>query len=835
MIGLLRKAYDGGANGLRTITCVMLFGVFLGGANSHVKASDSKTLIAHQKTTKNATTLSTSTQSNKAQLDVSILVGANPENLATKDNNCRLNPTASEYISKTFLLLNVGTEKFFNIGGAYGRHASLSNTGMYLWIWNNSKTEGIYDIRTRLNYVIGSTTVPENKDNADSYVQYIDNDTRMKGIYPDCQPLSDANPEFGWKFEKAVGYSETNKIYKISTYEDKDGNRRYLTATPEDTDGNLCKAEALNYNDYQIWKLVTVQEYYNLFKNSPSDLNSPIDITFLMQNPEFGYNKSNGSFWLPTGNEAHYLRLGVEDYYKKTTEPYYKRLINNKEERIDEHNEYLYQNGKYFCADIKKQRNTGINQWVTVDKAGWYIVRCNGFSNTNGLAKLFVNDFIYSFKDMLTNMGLDLEGINSKNISENLLNPLEANGPDDLLKAGKEFYKDRYVNQVAIYISQEAIDLMKYIGDKEQLCIGIKIEDDGSSADGEWTAFDNFRLLYAGESSNAPDLVLDEDNPDLKYLTETIDEYKNCVLHLNRSFELNKWNTLILPVNLTYGQMRYTFGDDVKLAKLYTLTPNSVRFKTVECNSDDDVMLAAYTPYIIKPTKAAGENPAYTTPRLKKEANKNWIYDENKGITYPEEGVERYIGGKVSIEANHYDIPNVTLDRTLLKTKLDNHWVSTTTTSTTSPDADKNKMVCKGTMAKTFYINKDGKGSFYEDEGEKRDDLHGDYFMNKGTMYKVPAKKQYGLKAFRCWFELTNTTDAGTNSPSPAKDVKLFINGIEDETTGIGDIITDPAFSHAAYQYDGVYNLQGQLVRQGTSLEGLPQGIYLVKGKKVKK
>ena len=68
MIDLLRKSYDGGANVLRTITCIMLFELFLGGANSHVKASDSKTLTAHQKTTKNATTLSTSTQSNKAQL-----------------------------------------------------------------------------------------------------------------------------------------------------------------------------------------------------------------------------------------------------------------------------------------------------------------------------------------------------------------------------------------------------------------------------------------------------------------------------------------------------------------------------------------------------------------------------------------------------------------------------------------------------------------------------------------------------------------------------------------------------------------------------------------------
>ena len=799
MIDLLRKSYDGGANGLRTITCIMLFGLFLGGANSHVKASDSKTLTAHQKTTKNAITLGTSTQNNKAQLDVSKLVGADPEKLATLNNECRLNPTYSDYISKTFLLLNVGTEKFFNIGGAYGRHASLSNTGMYLWIWKNSTTEGTFNIRTRLNYVIGSTTVPGNENNADSYVQYIDNDSRMPGIYPDCQPTDTRG--FGWKFIPAKGHSDTNKVYTISTYGD-----RYLTATPDDKDGNLCKAEALSNSDNQVWKLVTLQEYYDLFKNSPSDLNSPIDITFLLENPGFGYNKSDGSSWLTTGKDTHYLRFGVEDYYKKKSEAYYK---DNKGNEIS-FNDYLYQNGKYFCADIKNKRNTEINQWVTVDKAGWYIVRCNGFSNTNGLAKLSVTDYITGTMTRST-----------------VLNPLEANGPKDLLEAGKVFYNnDKYENEVMIHLTTNDLKSMGGI-----LIIGIKIDDDGTTpSKSEWTAFDNFRLLYAGESANTPDLVLDEDNPDLKYLTETIDEYNNCVLHLNRSFELNKWNTLILPVNLTYGQMRYSFGDDVKLAKLYKLTPNSVRFKTVECNSDDDVMLEAYTPYIIKPTKAAGQNPAYTTPRLKKEGNQNWIYDENEGITYPEEGVKRYTGGKVSIDANHYDIPNVTLDRDKLSKYLDKHWVSTTTTSTTAPDADKNNMVCKGTMAKTFYI-KDGNGFFYEE----RDKLGGDYFMSKGTMYKVPTNKQYGLKAFRCWFELTKTTDASTNSTFPAKDVKLFINEIEDETTGIGDIITDPAFSHAAYQYDGVYNLQGQLVRQGTSLEGLPQGIYIVKGKKVKK
>lgn len=793
----LEKRMMGGANGLRTITCVMLFGVFLGGANSHVKASDSKTLTVHQKTTKNATTLDTSTQSNKAQLDVSKLVGADPEDLATLNDTCRETPNNPKYADSTFVLLNVGTEKFFNIGGAYGRHASLSNTGMYLWIWKNSTTQGTYNIRTLQNYVKKTAT----DDNQNNYVQYyIDN--KHDGVYLDCLP-SNASYKYGWKFEpaEAEGYdAKTNKIYKISTYGDKDGNRRYLTATPEDTEGNFCNAisETPQNSEYQLWKLITLKEYYELFNASPSDLSSPIDATFLIQNPGFNYNTSNSEKWMVTAYPDD-VRFGVEGYYKKKTEDYYKgEAINN--------DEYLYKNGKYFCGDIKERHNTEIHQWVTVNKAGWYIVRCNGFSNTNSLAKLFVSS------------------PNINKTASTILNSLEADGPTDLLEAGKEFYNDKYENEIMIRLTKDEID-NHYGG---YLQIGIKIDDDGTTpSEGEWTAFDNFRLLYAGESSNAPDLVLDEDNPDLKYLTETIDEYKNCILHLNRSFELNKWNTLILPVDLTYGQMRYTFGDDVKLAKLYTLTPNSVRFKTVECESDNDVMLEAFTPYIIKPTKEAGQNSAYTTPHLKKAANQNWLGD-NEGISYADEGIKRYTGGKVSIDANHYDIPNVTLDRALLNTKLDNHWVSTTTTSTTAPDADNNNMVCKGTMAKTFYI-KDNKGYFYKDDNEERDKLSGDYFMNKGTMYKVPDTKQYGLKAFRCWFEL------GLNSTSQAKDVKLFINEIEDETTGIGDIITDPAFSHAAYQYDGVYNLQGQLIRQGTSLEGLPQGIYVVKGKKVKK
>lgn len=739
-----------------------------------------------------------------AQLDVEKLIGCDPNDIINTGNDHRVRSNSPEARDSTFLLFNVGAEKFFNIGGSYGRHASLSDYGMYLWIFQNSKTSGAFNIRTLQNYVAKTKIDPGNPDNEDSYVQYIEQDQYKQGVYLDCNPTDD-NCAFGWIFEKAKGYDETkNKVYKIRTY----GNR-YLTATPNDANGNLCEAtdEKQENADYQVWKLITVAQYYKLFDESPSDLSAPVDATFLLQNPGLNYNKATAAHWSAFGDN-HFIHFGVKDYYKKPTEKDYQGNSCN--------DEYLYENGRYFCADIKDSHQNGVSQMVNVSKPGWYIFRCNGFSNTNGLAKLFVTNFVR------LNFYNDF-------ISTTPLNPLEENGPKDLLEAGKAFYNGRYENEVMIRVSQEDIDFMRenMKQNEETLVFGIKIEGDkDASAIGEWTAFDNFRMLYAGESE-APDLVLDEDNPDLRYLTETVDEYKNAVLHLKRTFTLNKWNTIILPVAMNYGQMKRTFGDDVLLAKLYSLTTQSVRFKTVDCQNDEAPMLEAFTPYIIKPTKNAGHNLSYTTPRLKKAANQYWL-DENEGITNKEDGETRYKSGTVTVSENHYDISDISLDRKLLKEKMDNHWVSKIQTF----DSGK-AMFCKGTLAKTYYINKDGKGCFYTDESGQRDNLAGDYFIKDGTMYKVPQGKQYGLKAFRCWFELP--TEPGSSTTAPAKQVKLFINDIEENATGIEDVMADQLFAQPQNEKpDGIYNLNGQRLRNTNSLEGMPKGIYIVKGKKVK-
>lgn len=350
------------------------------------------------------------------------------------------------------------------------------------------------------------------------------------------------------------------------------------------------------------------------------------------------------------------------------------------------------------------------------------------------------------------------------------------------------------------------------------LRIGFYVDPtDKSEVDAnELTAVDNFKLLYAGPRRN-PELILDEESTDLRYLTMATDEYKNSVLHLNRKLNDNMWNSLILPVDLTWGQMKRTFGDAVKVAKLAALTENSVQFVTVEPKNDDDVMVTAFEPYIVFPPYTQVKSTAYTVDRFytsEGEDNSEWL-----GINYEKSKDENNRLTK-TIDADHYDITMVSLDRKKLTEHMNpDTWVST---KTFSGSGNQRTMLCKGTLAKT-----------YDNDGiiSGRDDLNGDFFMYKGNLIQVPSGKneengelyQYGLKAFRCWFELSGTS---------ASSVSLMIDGVEDSATSIGHPRQQNSTSYKR-GIDGVFNMNGQMVRRDNSLEGLPKGMYVVNGKKV--
>lgn len=466
-------------------------------------------------------------------------------------------------------------------------------------------------------------------------------------------------------------------------------------------------------------------------------------------------------------------------------------------------------------------------QDVKVHKGGWYLLRCNGFSTANSseniatnkkpLANLFItvlgadgkpNEKIYS--------AATLDGISQAD-AETLGNTYEGAG------IGHAFFEGKYENQVQICLDK-ALDGNE-ISDKNPvtLRIGFYIgpTPDGKPevGDNELTAVDEFKLLYAGPRRN-PELILDEESTDLRYLTEAADEYKNSVLHLNRKLNDNMWNSLILPVDLTWGQMKRTFGDDVKVAKLAALTENSVQFVTVEPKNDDDVMVTAFEPYIVYPPYTQVKSTPYTVDRFytsKGEDNSEWLgkdykpsKDENNRLTK-------------TLKADHYDITMVSLDREKLMQHVNTDtWESKIQFETI--DGNYGKMVCKGTMAKTYDNGKIISG---------RDDLNGDYFMYKGKLIQVPHGNKensdepysYGLKAFRCWFEL--------NNPLAASTVSLMIDGVEDSATSIDDIHGSSNSTSYKRGIDGVFNMNGQMVRRDNSLEGLPKGMYVVNGKKV--
>lgn len=728
---------------------------------------------------------------------------------------CTDKGTAETDGDKIVCLYNVGAKKFLSVGGMWGTHASLDVTPYPIYMELISDSEGTYRLESKVKGSIKRA--------------YLGIDTRHNQVFMD-QGVGDRSVI---RFDKANGYSETNKVYLVRI-----GNTStlgYLTAYPNNED-KLCDSQANiamegtpEYKN-QEWKVITKTEYHKLFNIAPANMKSVVDASFLIACPDFRANDADALQWaitgkdnnLPTDWESH-VRFGDEMMYKTRD----KLSSTGGDSWVNYKGDHQRDYGQYFYCYTKGLRGFTFYQDVQVHKGGWYLLRCNGFSTSNSSENIKQNG------GPLANLFITVLGDNNKPISDKYstatLNGIsqtdaEALGNEyDKAGIGKAFFEGKYDNQVQICLDKAPNGNIISSDNPVTLRIGFYVDSTTESeADAnELTAVDNFKLLYAGPRRN-PELILDEESTDLRYLTMAKDEYKNSVLHLNRKLNDNMWNSLILPVDLTWGQMKRTFGDAVKVAKLAALTENSVQFVTVEPKNDDDVMVTAFEPYIVFPPYTQVKSAPYTVEHFytsEGEDNSEWLgtdyeksKDENNRLTK-------------TLKADHYDITMVSLDREKLKTYLNTtNWESKTRFEATG--GGHGTMVCKGTMAKTY-----DNGKILPD----RDDLNGDYFMYKGKLIQVPHGNKdngepysYGLKAFRCWFELTNTPAQGKPSQ-----VSLLIDGVEDSTTGIDDIHGSTDRTSYKRGIKGVFNMNGQMVRCSCSLEGLPKGMYVVDGKKI--
>lgn len=255
----------------------------------------------------------------------------------------------------------------------------------------------------------------------------------------------------------------------------------------------------------------------------------------------------------------------------------------------------------------------------------------------------------------------------------------------------------------------------------------------------------------------------------------------NLTMYFKRTFVPGKWNSVILPVNLTKAQFVEAFGATAKLSEAHEVYQDNqnlvIGFKPVVETfvGDQNVYLQAHKPYIIwvdEATVADHKNKTWTTNdvgsitgeiymvrKTTEGVGVNFTYDETMGKPSTE-----------GFEFNPFITNNQGLDSLLFKGGYDNH--------------------------QSLAI--------------------GDYGWNEGNLYHL--KKEHYMKGYRCW--LTPTWASASQSQTT-----LSFGFGQGDVTGLETV------SSADEQGElKVFNLQGQRL---SSLEGVQPGIYIVNGKKM--
>lgn len=604
------------------------------------------------------------------------------------------------------------------------------------------------------------------------------------------------------------------------------------------------------YSGYDEWRIFSMDQIVALQQDNLDALKNSLELSFKLKCAGFsrGDNELNSWKMYPWGlGTGAIARFGLEHLYDKPT------LVANPKEHItldrakefhednlsksntysfkydntttttdktfkekDDYQRYL---GKYFCADVKNVRGI-IYQEVEIKNNGVYVVECKGYSNTEK-AKLFATIVTMGTDGKWTDTGdgqirsTVLSQISNMSTAEQeALHTSEKN----MDYAGQNFYNSRkYINNVLVNV--EGVDDTH----RKAIRFGIMVgsQDDATPEDGEWTVFDDFRLLFANKVANE-DLVLDEDRDNLSYLTHET-TYRNRTLHLNKTLVKDKWNSLVLPVDLTIDQFRNAFGANARIAKLTKLAANEIMF---ESNKDLDnltttidkntIVLKAYTPYIIFPTKdLSNETNAMYTAKLQKKINGGTAASNYEDVT---------------IKANHIQIPNVTMKYKTVGSVYVNDLSNMDTDKWTSTlNTGDGTITAYGTFARTFGTAKQNAETGVWEYSSKdnilpnRDNLVGSYFFYEGNMY-YSNERARGLRGFSCWFK-----------PNTGTKATLFLDGVQQEggLTDIGEITFEPQNESMERFANGIYNMNGQLVKAGTSMAGMPKGIYIVNGKKV--
>lgn len=427
-------------------------------------------------------------------------------------------------------------------------------------------------------------------------------------------------------------------------------------------------------------------------------------------------------------------------------------------------------------------------------KEGWYRISCVGFTTTTkGIARLFAA----SGKG---NTGSNATEQTEKFAIANLHRIDAATRPATYVAASKLLDTpnvNTFDASVKVYVSPTNEAKTTF----ETLSFGIQVgsaAEESQDADADaWTCFDNFKIEYLGTPPNT--LILDEDQTDGAYINAQAQDddktLQKSVVYLHRTMNTDKWNSLVLPISLNVGQVKSIFGDQVHISEFKGAYdenhPQRIIFDPITANRNDPDAIAIEEGklYLVKPTADGG------MPQGQPE--KTFTYD-----------------GKTIKVTNYYTIVGVTFKQK--KDVKDINYSARVMGTTGNEDFDtKQQVQFVGTYVKCFDNNNNIPANSYVLNGNNEGGTAGLWY------YRTVETK---TKGFRGWLQSANG--------QASKGIEYEINGVVDQVNG--DVTAIEGIEAAQQHNANIYNLNGQLVRQGaTSTEGLPSGLYIVGGKKV--
>ena len=776
--------------------------------------------------------------------------------------------TPSDANGKTVYLYNVGTKQFLGKGGRWGTEATMNVEGVPFTLTYES---GTFTLTSKVKQEGGSQggklTLMDGK-----------NSIYDKGNY-----FVDQNGSSFTATEQGDGYMITSKATTSgSTMYDKTYKVVALGANQKAYAKLSTEAWVqVDSTDYATWIIVTEDQRKDAFKTVNNAHVAAVNATFLMSDFDFARNDNTCSEW-KTGATSTGTTTGTLSYkgnkvckptdaiptiikeYTYTSKHGYKSSFlgrtqehtstivttedhgptwerechealdhksgytttviytkeNTKEKVVEGYTYYLgngYDEGEYttdpitgktmsqkenrqqsyggaWTANIHGKRGSVVQTIPTKNmiKEGWYRVSCVGFTTaTKGIARL------YAAAGMGNTTG-SATAQSEKFAIANLHRIDAATKPNTYVEASKLLDTpnvNTYDASVKVYVSE------KTPGVYETLSFGIQVgsaADESQDADAEaWTCFDNFKIEYLGTPPNV--LILDEDQEDGAYINaQAADDNKmlqKSIVYLHRTMNTDKWNSLVLPISLNVGQVKSIFGDQVHISEFkgaYDKNhPQRIIFDPITANRNDPdaIAIEAGKLYLVKPTADGGMPTGQT----------------EKTFTY---------GDKTISVTNYYTIVGVTFKH---KNDVKDINYSARVEGTKGPEefGTKQQVRFVGTYVMCFDNNNNIPANSYVLNGNNEGGTAGLWYYRT-----VPTN----TRGFRGWLQSAN----GQNSKGFECEIEGVVEQVNGNTTAIDGI--EAAQQHSA----NIYNLNGQLVRQGaTSTEGLPSGLYIVGGKKL--